>query len=118
MYGHLEGASKQAAVLEMGEEAVQQFRTGLYARPPAMTPEHEHWHASEAKYEDLDPSEVPLTESLLDTMERTRPLLETRILPDLRLGKTVMVVAHANSIRGICKYLDNLSENEVLNRNA
>jgi 2,3-bisphosphoglycerate-dependent phosphoglycerate mutase len=99
MYGHLEGMSKQETVLEMGEDAVQQFRTGLYARPPAMAPDHPHWHASEAKYADLDPAVIPLTESLEDTMERTRPLLETRILPDLKAGKTVMVVAHANRCR-------------------
>jgi len=104
MYGHLEGKSKQETVLEMGEDAVQQFRTGLYARPPAMAPDHPHWHASEAKYMDLDPGVIPLTESLEDTMERTRPLLETRILPDLKAGKTVMVVAHANRCR-LCHFL-------------
>ena len=61
MYGSLEGKSKVQSCVDMGEEIVQQYRTGLYARPPAMTPEHPHWHATETKYLDLDPSEIPLT---------------------------------------------------------
>ena len=109
------GASKAVAACELGEDVVQEIRTGLYTRPPPMTPSHPHWHATDAKYWDLDPSEIPLAECLFDTIERTRPLLEERILPEIRAGKTIMVVAHANAIRGICKYLDDLSEDEVGN---
>ena len=63
-------------------------------------PSHPHWHGNEAKYADLDPSEIPVSESLQDTMMRTIPLWEARILPQLKEGLNVMIVAHANSLRG------------------
>ncbi len=113
MYGALEGTSKPGAVERMGRDVVQSFRTGLKARPPPMTPDHPHYHRNERKYMDLDPSSIPVTESLQDTMDRTLPLWETRIKPDLMAGRTVMVVAHANSIRGIIKHIDGLSEDEI-----
>lgn len=113
MYGALEGMSKPGLAKELGEEVVQSFRTGLTARPPPMLPDHPHWHAGEKKYRDLKPEEIPVTESLQDTMERTLPLWETRILPDLQSGRTVMIVAHANSLRGIVKHIDNLNPDEI-----
>lgn len=66
------------------------------------------------KYADLNAMEIPVTESLQDTMERTLPLFQDRILPDLMSGNTVMIMAHANSIRGIVKHLDNLTVSESL----
>jgi 2,3-bisphosphoglycerate-dependent phosphoglycerate mutase len=114
MYGDLEGKSKPQTCREFGEEEVQKFRRGLYARPPPMKATHPNWHATEKKYQDLDPSEIPVTESLLDTMQRSLPLLNNRIIPDIKAGKTVMVVAHANSLRGIVKHIDNLSEEEII----
>jgi 2,3-bisphosphoglycerate-dependent phosphoglycerate mutase len=113
MYGALEGYSKVQTALEMGEEHVQAYRVGLEGRPPIMPPDHPHWHGSERKYTDLDPKDIPTTESLQDTMERTIPLWNSRIYPDLRSGKTVMIVAHANSLRGILKHVDNLSKEEI-----
>lgn len=115
MYGSLEGSSKIESVLKFGEEAVQDFRNGLLGRPPPMAPNHPHWHKDERKYADLDYNEIPVTESLLDTMQRTIPLWENRILPDLREGKTVMIVAHANSLRGIVKHIDKLSPEDIKN---
>lgn len=113
MYGSLEGTSKMDAVLDMGEEKVQDFRVGLTGRPPIMTPQHPHWHKTERKYADLDQDEIPVSESLWDTMQRTIPLLESRILPELRDGKTVMIVAHANSLRGIVKHLEKLDPSKI-----
>jgi len=113
MYGALEGLSKPGVAQELGEHVVQAYRTGLIARPPPMQPGHPFWHASERKYADLGPDEIPLTESLQDTMERTLPLWKSRILPDLRAGRTVMIVAHANSLRGIVKHIDQLSPEQI-----
>jgi len=113
MYGALEGMSKPGLAEELGEEVVQAFRTGLTTTPPPMTPDHPHWHMHEKKYADVKPEEIPVTESLQDTMERTLPLWESRILPDLRSGRTVMIVAHANSLRGIVKHIDNLNQTEI-----
>lgn len=113
MYGALEGMSKPGLAEELGEEVVQAFRTGLTTTPPPMTPDHPHWHLHEKKYADVKPEEIPVTESLQDTMERTLPLWESRILPDIRSGRTVMIVAHANSLRGIVKHIDNLNQTAI-----
>ena len=86
MYGALEGYSKIDTAIEMGEELVQEFRVGLDGRPPMMDESHPHWHGNERKYADLKPSDIPRTESLYDTMHRTIPLWESRILPDLKSG--------------------------------
>ncbi len=113
MYGALEGMSKPGLAQELGEEVVQGFRQGLTTTPPPMTPDHPHWHLHEKKYADVKPEQIPVTESLQDTMERTLPLWHNRILPDLRSGQTVMIVAHANSLRGILKHMDNLDQGEI-----
>lgn len=62
---------------------MQGWRAGLYDRPPAMPPSHLHWHGNERKYADLDPRLIPRTESLQDTLDRTKPLWDEQILPDL-----------------------------------
>ncbi len=113
MYGKLEGMSKPGSGAQFGEELIQSYRTGLTARPPAMTPDHPNWHLNERKYADLSVMDIPVTESLQDTMDRTLPLFQDRILPDLMNGRTVMIMAHANSIRGIVKYLDGLTGDEI-----
>mmetsp|Transcript_18961 Transcript_18961/g.19081 ORF Transcript_18961/g.19081 Transcript_18961/m.19081 type:complete len:735 (-) Transcript_18961:184-2388(-) len=113
MYGELEGLSKPDIASKLGEDVVQQFRNGLFAKPPPMKENHPHWHKTERKYADLHPDQIPVTESLQDTMERTLPLWYARILPDLENGKNVMVVAHANSLRGIVKYVDQLSDDQI-----
>ena len=113
MYGALEGLSKPGVAQELGEDIVQAYRTGLSARPPPMQPGHPFWHRGERKYADLRPDDIPLTESLQDTMERTLPLWKSRILPDLRAGRTVMIVAHANSLRGVLKHIDKLTPEQI-----
>ena len=89
---------------ELSAELVQSWRSSFDIRPPPMTDDHPYWHQKERKYSDLD---IPLTESLEDTMERTLPLWKTRILPELENGKNVLIVAHGNSLRG--RYLLSLS---------
>mmetsp|Transcript_11181 Transcript_11181/g.15391 ORF Transcript_11181/g.15391 Transcript_11181/m.15391 type:complete len:622 (+) Transcript_11181:61-1926(+) len=113
MYGDLEGRNKAQVVQELGEDAVQQFRTGFFGRPPPMSPTHPHWHGRERKYSDLQQGEIPMGESLQDTMERAEVLWHSRIKPDLLAGKNVMVMAHGNSLRGIVKIVDNLTAEEI-----
>ena len=103
MYGDLEGKSKPGLALSLGKEIVQEWRSGYSIRPPPMNEDHEHWHGYERKYSDLSSEDLPITESLEDTMERTLPLLQTKILPNLKQGKNVLIVAHGNSLRGIVK---------------
>jgi len=113
MYGGLEGLSKSELAVTLGEDLVQKWRDGLVERPPPMTRAHLHWHGNEAKYKNLDPALIPTTESLQDTIDRTVPLLQTQILPDIQAGRNVLIVAHANSLRGILKYIDNLGTLEI-----
>uniref|UniRef100_A0A0G4HZW5 Phosphoglycerate mutase n=1 Tax=Chromera velia CCMP2878 TaxID=1169474 RepID=A0A0G4HZW5_9ALVE len=113
MYGALEGLSKPGTALELGEEIVQSWRAGLKARPPPMDPTHPYWHRNERRYRDLPPHRIPVTESLEDTMNRALPLWYSRILPDLAEGRNVMLVAHGNSLRGIVKHLDDISEEQI-----
>lgn len=113
MYGALEGLSKPQLALELGEQRVIEWRSGLYARPPPMDPSDRFFHGKERKYSDLKASDIPLTESLQDTMERTLPVLETRILLDIKAGKNVLVVAHANSLRGIVKQIEGLTAEQI-----
>jgi 2,3-bisphosphoglycerate-dependent phosphoglycerate mutase len=113
MYGDLEGKSKQHIAVELGEEIVQAFRAGLKGKPPPMQSTHPHWHHTERKYSDLQSHEIPITESLEDTMSRTIPLWNNRIVPSLKAGQNVLIVAHANSLRGIVKHIDQLSEDEI-----
>ena len=70
-----------------------------------MQPDHPYWHANERKYFDLQPHEIPVTESLADCIKRSTVLWNQRILPDLRSGKNVLVMAHANSLRGMVQSL-------------
>lgn len=83
-----------------GEAQVQRWRAGLLDRPPEMTTDHPYFHGNEAKYVGLDSANIPLAESLQDTMDRTIPLWNDEILPNLKAGRNVLVVAHRNSLRG------------------
>ena len=113
MYGALEGMSKPGLARELGKEAVIEYRSSLGARPPPMNPQHPHWHGNEKKYADLDPKELPVTESLEDCMKRSLPLWEAKIKPDLKKGLNVLVVAHGNSLRGIVKHIDQLTPEQI-----
>eukprot|EP01041_Mallomonas_annulata_P014106 gene14106-30021_t len=113
MYGALEGLSKPETAMKLGEAEVQSWRAGLKAKPPVMKPNHPYWHKNERRYADLNPDEIPDTESLQDTMERTLPLWYSRILPDLQRGRNVMIVAHGNSLRGIVKHVDSIGDEAI-----
>eukprot|EP01038_Epipyxis_sp_PR26KG_P006832 gene6832-9354_t len=113
MYGALEGLSKPQLANVYGEEIVQRWRSGLYDRPPPMDPSHIHWHKNERHYSNLDPNDIPVTESLQDTIDRTIPLWDSHILPDLKAGRNVMIVAHCNSLRGMVKHIDGIGTLEI-----
>jgi len=113
MYGALEGLSKPELAKEMGEDVVQKWRAGLVERPPPVSESHLHYHQKEKKYARLDPSAIPITESLSDTIDRVTPLWEAQILPDLRAGRNVLIVAHGNSLRGIVKKIDNIKTEDI-----
>ena len=106
--GGLTGLSKPRLAEELGEARVQAWRHGLRDRPPPMPSNHPLDVAKDRNYRDLE--STPRTESLEDTMQRALPLWRERIEPDLRSGKTVLVVAHGNSLRGLVKHVDGVSD--------
>lgn len=84
-------------------------RGSLYARPPPLAPSDTYWPGRDRKYFDLSASQLPLTESLHDCMLRTAPIWESKILKELKQGRNVMVVGHANTLRGLVKTIDGKS---------
>uniref|UniRef100_A0A7R9YG63 Phosphoglycerate mutase n=1 Tax=Pinguiococcus pyrenoidosus TaxID=172671 RepID=A0A7R9YG63_9STRA len=113
MYGALTGLSKPETARKYGESTVQAWRRSLKVRPPPLDRSHPYWPGLERKYRHLKQEDIPLTESLLDTMWRTMPLWDEQIKRDLANGKNVLVAAHANSLRGLMKHIDGISEEDI-----
>ena len=116
-YGALQGLNKLETALEYGEEQVQIWRRSYSIRPPALTPEDARYPGFDPRYHDLPPEDIPLTECLQDTVARFLPYWNETISPQVQAGKRVLICAHGNSLRALVKYLDNLSEQEVLELN-
>jgi len=113
-YGALSGLNKSETAAKYGEEQVLKWRRAYDIRPDAMTPDHEFWAGKDPRYAGLSPDQIPATECLKDTIERVIPIWEQAIAPDVRAGKRVLVAAHGNSIRALIKYLENMSEAEII----
>lgn len=97
----------------VGAETVQKWRGGYNIRPPPLDPTHEHWPGRDRKHFDLTPTQLPLTESLADCMARTKDLWERRISSDLANGQCVLIVAHGNSLRGLVKLIERISDEDI-----
>ncbi len=113
-YGALQGLNKEEMKAKCGEEQVRLWRRSYDVQPPALTKEDERYPGNDLKYQDLTEEELPLTECLKDTMERTVPYYQQTIQKDLMDGKNVLVVAHGNSLRSIRMYLDHISEKDIM----
>lgn len=116
-YGALQGLNKAETMTKYGEEQVFKWRRGFDIVPPPLKKSDPRHPSKEEKYNNLDPKSLPNSESLKCTINRTLPYWKKVIVPDIKAGKKVLVVAHGNSLRGIVKYLDNLSEKEVTELN-
>ena len=114
-YGALQGLNKDETRQKYGEEQVRLWRRSAEVRPPALTKDDPRYPGNDPMYKGLPESELPLTENLVDTIKRVVGYYESTIVPDLKLGKKIIIVAHGNSLRGLVKYLDNLSDDEVMN---
>jgi 2,3-bisphosphoglycerate-dependent phosphoglycerate mutase len=113
-YGALSGLNKSETAAKYGEEQVLKWRRAYDIRPDAMTPDHEFWAGKDPRYAGLSPSEIPATECLKDTIDRVIPVWDQAIAPDVRAGKRVLIAAHGNSIRALIKYLENMSEADII----
>jgi 2,3-bisphosphoglycerate-dependent phosphoglycerate mutase len=116
-YGALQGLNKAELVQKHGEAQVRLWRRSYDVRPPALEKTDPRFPGLETKYGDLDEKDLPLTESLKDTVERFLPYWHEMIAPSLKSGKRPVIVAHGNSLRALVKYLDNLSDEEIVSLN-
>jgi 2,3-bisphosphoglycerate-dependent phosphoglycerate mutase len=112
-YGDLQGKNKKETAEEFGEERLMEWRRSYDVPPPPLD-----WDASaDPRYRDLPPELVPRSECLADVVDRMMPYWYDGIVPDLALGRVVLVAAHGNSLRALVKHLDGLSEAEIVSLN-
>ena len=116
-YGALQGLNKAQTVAQHGEAQVKIWRRSYDVPPPALGWDDPRHPRFDPRYADLDPKLLPTTESLKDTLARVLPFWETRIVPELRARKNVLVVAHGNSLRALVKMLDLMSESDIVEFN-
>ena len=116
-YGALQGLNKAEMAVKVGEKQVHMWRRGYDIRPPALDKTDKRYPGNDPKYSELDETELPLTESLKDTIARCVPYYREVLAPTLKSGKHVIVSAHGNSLRALAKYLDNIGDAEIVNLN-
>jgi 2,3-bisphosphoglycerate-dependent phosphoglycerate mutase len=116
-YGALQGLNKAQTAEKYGAPQVKIWRRSYDIRPPALTPDDERYPGKDPRYQTLRPEETPLTECLKDTVARTLPYWHETIAPAVRAGQRVIVAAHGNSLRGLVKYLDNVSDQDIVELN-
>ena len=112
-YGALQGKDKKETVAEFGEAQVKVWRRSYDVPPPPVVAGSKYDAKVDPLYEGIDASTLPECECLKDTVERCLPLWDEQIAPALQRGETVLVAAHGNSIRGLLKFLDGISEDEI-----
>ncbi|GJQ52689.1 MAG: 2,3-bisphosphoglycerate-dependent phosphoglycerate mutase [Anaerolineaceae bacterium] len=116
-YGALQGLNKADTARKFGEEQVKIWRRSYDVTPPALELTDERHPKFDRRYAALTPEQLPATESLQITLERVLPYWDAALAPEIKSGKRVLVVAHGNSIRALVKYLDNVSESDILELN-
>ncbi|MFZ7112019.1 MAG: 2,3-diphosphoglycerate-dependent phosphoglycerate mutase [Desulfatiglandales bacterium] len=116
-YGALQGLNKAGTAEKFGEEQVLKWRRSYDVRPPALERTDERYPGNDPRYKELDTKEIPLTECLKDTVERFLPYWHGVVTPVIRSGKRVVLSAHGNSLRALIKYLDKVSDEDIVGLN-
>jgi len=116
-YGSLQGLNKAEMAVRFGEEQVKLWRRSYDVPPPALDINDERHPRFDPRYAALTAKELPESECLKDTVERMLPYWHSTIAPSIKAGKHVLVVAHGNSLRALVKYLDNISDDEIVGLN-
>jgi 2,3-bisphosphoglycerate-dependent phosphoglycerate mutase len=116
-YGALQGLNKAETAARFGEDQVKIWRRSYDVPPPVLTADDERYPGRDARYKNLAPAELPLTECLKDTVARFLPLWHETIAPAVQSGQKVLIAAHGNSLRALVKYLDNVSEKDIVELN-
>lgn len=113
MYGALQGLNKAETAELHGEDQVKVWRRSYDKPPPKVERTDARWPGHEDRYKSLDQDLVPVAECLKDTITRALPYWFDQIVPDIKEGKRVLVAAHGNSLRGLVKYLNNMTDDEI-----
>ncbi|MEP6588562.1 MAG: 2,3-diphosphoglycerate-dependent phosphoglycerate mutase [Polaromonas sp.] len=113
-YGALQGLNKLETAKKFGDEQVLVWRRSYDTPPPPLTVEDPRYEGADRRYA---PGQVPLTECLKDTVERVLPFWTQAMVPTIKAGKRIVVAAHGNSIRALVKYLDNISDSDIVGLN-
>ncbi|CAA2930884.1 2,3-diphosphoglycerate-dependent phosphoglycerate mutase [Arsenophonus endosymbiont of Bemisia tabaci] len=116
-YGALQGLDKAETAAKYGDDQVKLWRRGFEITPPELTKDDPRYPGNDPRYANLNPSELPVTESLATTIERVVPYWEEVIKPRVAKGEKVIIAAHGNSLRALVKHLDKMSEDEILELN-
>ena len=116
-YGALQGLNKAETAAEHGDEQVLLWRRSYDVPPPALEPSDPRHPGNDPRYASLGKDELPLTESLKETVARFVPYWEDTIAPEIKAGKRVLIAAHGNSLRALVKYLDGVSDEEIVELN-
>ena len=116
-YGALQGLNKAETAAKHGDAQVKIWRRSYDIPPPALTPDDPRHPSRDPRYKDLAPSDLPLTESLKETVGRFLPYWHGTIAPAIRGGQRVVIAAHGNSLRALVKYLDTIDEQTIVELN-
>jgi len=116
-YGGLQGLNKAETAKKYGDEQVLLWRRSYDTPPPTLEPGDPRSERDDIRYARLQPAQIPLTECLKDTVERVLPFWNEAMAPAIRSGRRILLAAHGNSIRALVKYLDGISDQEIVEVN-
>jgi 2,3-bisphosphoglycerate-dependent phosphoglycerate mutase len=116
-YGALQGLNKAETAEKYGDAQVKLWRRSYSTQPPALDQTDERWPGHDPRYADVAPADLPLTECLKDTVTRFVPFWEDTVAPVVASGKKVILAAHGNSMRALVKYLDGISDDDIVELN-
>jgi 2,3-bisphosphoglycerate-dependent phosphoglycerate mutase len=113
-YGALQGLNKEETAIKYGAEQVKLWRRSIDVRPPELTKDDPRHPRLDPKYKNFAPKDLPSSENLLDTVKRVVEYWNSDISKDVKAKKSVIIAAHGNSLRALVKYLDNISNDEIM----
>lgn len=116
-YGDLQGLNKAETAKKFGDEQVLIWRRSFATPPPPLSPDDKRHPRFDRRYAHIDPAQLPATESLKITLARVMPYWDQSIAPRLQAGERILIVAHGNSLRALVKYLDHISDEDIVGLN-
>jgi 2,3-bisphosphoglycerate-dependent phosphoglycerate mutase len=116
-YGALQGLNKAEMSVKYGEEQVHIWRRSYDIPPPQLTIQDERYPGHEIRYQDLEQNDLPLTETLKDTVARFMPYWEKNIVPQIKTGKKIIIAAHGNTLRALVKHLEHIEDDAIAGLN-